>query len=115
VKTLFLIIAIILYIQPMQAGYCDMETEEPSVQQVNLHDHDSDGADSKHDCCADETPEASSQCLDAVHCSSCPAGAISVFGLLKITGFPQNSQPQLSIDPSLASSHSVPLYRPPIS
>jgi len=105
--TLLLILAISA--QPLQAGFCDMD----SSQEAAHHMEQSEGAD--HDCCDSDEPESQQTCDGQLHCGYC---SVSVSALPKI--------PKINADwvnlytPSLSSglilpSHSSPPFRPPIS
>ncbi|MFT5770508.1 MAG: hypothetical protein ACI9H8_002497 [Lysobacterales bacterium] len=114
-KTFFLVSAIILYGQPMQAGYCDMGTEQSPEQNTTVIDGLHGDLEGTGDCCNDETSQPSNDCDGAAHCGSCVVSATAVIELSRYIVDLQTGQPFALSIPGLAPSHSVPLYRPPIS
>jgi hypothetical protein len=113
VKTLLLIIAVILYTQPSLSGYCDMGPDPGSTQHIS-HELNSDTSPT-HNCCDNEAGEDPAPCNKMMQCGTCPT---SVFSLPVVTAIVPAHAGMFTRIPDtapLASSHQLPLYRPPIS
>jgi hypothetical protein len=109
VKLFLIIIVFAFFAQPVQSGYCDMAAQDSMTQHMQ-HDVDDDS-----DCCDDQDSDDQQPCNSAAHCGSCSTGTITLANYSNIT--PAITDPSALPDwPSaLATSHSIPLYRPPIS
>jgi len=112
-KTLLLIIAVFFYAQPLQAGYCDMDSGQPAPMHL---EHDIDGgADSDHDCCDGADSPDPRECSHAIQCAPCLSGVFSFQSSTQPANPLRDSQVPARIVGALSPSHSAPLFRPPIS
>jgi len=110
-KTLTFILVLLISIQPLQAGFCDMESGQEAPQKMQ---HSDAGA---HDCCdSDDADDSDSQsgCDSMMHCGSCNATVSTLPSILKLSArWATNYSPGLSSGVELPS-HSAPPFRPPI-
>ena len=110
-KYLTFVLVLLISIQPLQAGYCDMETGQEAPQTM---DHSDDGS---HDCCDSDDSDNSdfqSECDGMMHCGSCHASVSTLPSILKFnTRWATSYSPELSSGFELPS-HSTPPFRPPI-
>ena len=111
-KYLTFILVLLISIQPLQAGFCDMESGQEAPQTM---DHSDEG---NHDCCDSDDSDASdsqSGCDSMMHCGSCNAAFSALPSILKFNArWATNYSPELSSGFELPS-HSAPPFRPPIA
>ena len=111
-KFLTFILVLLINIQPLQAGFCDMESGQEAPQTM---EHSDDG---NHDCCdSDESDDSDSQsgCDGMMHCGSCNASFSALPDILKFNArWVTNYSHGLSSGVELPS-HSAPPFRPPIA
>ncbi len=108
-RVLLLIIAIVCYAQPLQAGHCDME----SGQTMAMHlEH---GVDVEHDCCEGDEAADANECRHAIQCGSCFSSVFSFQSAVPFARLSHDSHTPDRMAGALSPSHSAPLLRPPIS
>ena len=108
-KLFLIIIVCAFFAQSVQSGYCDMAPQDSTAKHMQ---HDADG---DTDCCDDQESEDQQTCNYSAHCGSCAAGTISFASNPNIVLAIEHSTVLPDWSSMLATSHSVPLYRPPIS
>jgi hypothetical protein len=107
----FLIIMLVLAIgaQPLQAGSCDMETDQESSH------HMDQSINTGHDCCDSDKPDAPPNCDSEMHCGYCTSAVSSLPLAFRIDNGWMSAY-SLNLSSGLvAPSHSSPPFRPPIS
>ena len=108
-KYLVLILAILVALPTVQAGYCSMgEVQDSTVQDA------SEG----HDCCpGDAADEAVDEgpCEDGDHCSACMIAVSALSASLTPISHARPDARFTAPLPFVAPSHSAPPYRPPFS
>jgi hypothetical protein len=110
-KFLILIFILSISIQPLQAGFCDMEME---MNQEGAHQMDHSEPDD-HDCCESDNSDQTEGCDGEMHCGSCLAGASPLPSMIKINpAWGEHHSSRLSSGIVLPS-HASPPFRPPIS
>lgn len=107
----FLIFILILAIsaQPLQAGFCDMDSSQESSH------HMEQSEDAGHDCCDSEDPESQQDCDGEMHCGFCSANVSAVPDVPKIDQSWTNGYSLNLSSGIVLPSHSSPPFRPPIS
>ena len=112
-RTLILILVLAISAQPLQAGYCDMESAGDGT--AAAHHMGDDGADG-HGCCDPDPSDTVDTCLGDMHCRLCTAGVLLMPELPRFdsAGWPTARLGVLR-DAGPAPSHAAPPYRPPIS
>ena len=108
-KFLILFLALMISIQPLQAGVCDMETSQDAPH----HMEHSEGGD--HDCCDSDDSDSQSGCEGMMHCGSCNASFSTLPGILKFNARWVTHYSQELSSGVVHPSHSVPPFRPPIA
>ena len=108
-KLFLIIIVCTFFAQSVQSGYCDMAPQDSTTTHMQ---HDADG---DTDCCDDQESEDQQTCNYSAHCGSCMAGTIGIASNSNIVSVRVDSSVLPDWLSLLASSHSIPLYRPPIS
>ena len=110
-KFLILILVLAISIQPLQAGFCDMDMEKS--QETSHHMERSD--DGNHDCCDSDDSDSQSGCESSMHCGPCHVFFSTLPSIYKF-----NSSWVTRYSSELSSnvvfpSHSAPPFRPPIA
>ena len=108
-KFLILFLVLAISIQPLQAGFCDMEASQDVSHQMQASD------DGNHDCCDSDDPGSQSGCGSLMHCGFC----MTSFSALP-RSYEFNPVWVTHYSPGLPSevvfpSHSAPPFRPPIT
>jgi hypothetical protein len=104
---LFLILAI--SIQPLQAGFCDMEAGQDITHNM---EHADDG---NHDCCDSDDSGSLTECESMMHCGSCHAAYSSLPTIYKFNAGWVTHYFLGSSSGGVFPSHSAPPFRPPIA
>jgi len=113
-KYLALILAILMAVPTVQAGFCDMDQEQGSAPHADMQ-HQQQGNSSVHDCCDTGDTGENQGCDNMVPCGFCTAG---LTGITALAGEPARWTRQYDCslsDGCLTPSHSSPPFRPPIS
>jgi len=110
-RILILLLVLAISTQPLQAGFCDMDSEKG--QESSHHMQDSENAG--HDCCDTDDSESQDGCDGEMKCGFCFANLPAIPNALK---FSSSWLSHFSLDLSsgvILPSHSSPPFRPPIS
>jgi len=116
-KLLILILVLAISVQPLQAGFCDMDMEknqEPSHHMGQMDQMDQSDQDS-HDCCDSDNSDSQEGCDGDMQCGFCFANVSAFPSMIKVN---VSWVHQYSLDFSsefILPSHSSPPFRPPIS
>ena len=108
-KVLFLIIAVLFYVQPAVAGGCDMAADQAAEQQFE-HNMDTD-----HDCCDEGQAGPQEGCEHAIQCGTCTASVLVLAANLVTASALKGPHSWSDASYMLIPSQSFPPYRPPIS
>jgi hypothetical protein len=113
-KTLVLFLIITISIQPVQAGFCDMESGQSAAHHQDAsHDMES-GHDEGGPCCDSAQPESTQDCDSDMQCGFCAAGVSAVFATQKVDLMHLIHNSGHLSSGVVTSSHSHPPFRPPI-
>ncbi len=111
-KTLILILVLAVSAQPLQAGSCDMETN----QEAALHLKQMENAgDDMPDCCDSERANSQQDCDQQMYCSFCSAGVSTKSDLQSVAVIWITLYTQDITSGKIRPSNSHPPFRPPIS
>lgn len=112
-KILILMLALLIAAPPVQAGLCDMDHDQEASQNKEMSHHGQDN--NGHDCCESDDKESAHFCDNAIDCNNCSSALFAVTAI-NAKAFPWSRVSHCSLaDSRLASSHSSPPFRPPIS
>jgi len=108
-KLVILLVVLAIGIPPLQAGYADITAGQNPAHHMQHQD------DESHPCCNGTTIDLQQNCCGVMLCGSCGTN-VSVFpGLPKCTVIRDHGLAPTGTSGMMSSSHSPPLFRPPIS
>ena len=111
-KLLAAILVFMLAAQPVQAGFCDMDSD--AVAAPGQQHHPETDSNDDHGCCDPSDGDDRLPCSERMHCGSCSIGVAAIPIAAVPASAPQWSAPLALSDGVLAPSHASPPYRPPI-
>jgi hypothetical protein len=111
ILTLILILAI--SVQPLQAGHCDMGSEQGAAQDASHHMDM--GTAAGHDCCDTGADSGGGDCAGGFYCGPCATVVPLTTEFPRIAPLWQRSYVAESTSGVILPSHSSPPYRPPIA
>ena len=109
-KVLILFLVFAIGIQPLNAGFCnlDMGKSQPGQHQMDPSDHGG------HDCCKSDGSDSNDGCDNAMNCG-CFVHATAIPMVMKLVLTPEYSYSESFTTGLVLPSHSTPPFRPPIS
>jgi hypothetical protein len=111
-----LILVLAISVQPLQAGFCDMNLEEsPETSHQMDHSGQDPSGTGGHDCCGSDDSDSPAGCDGDMNCGPC---FVSVSAIPSFTRFTTVVvRPDAPTLPSgvVLPSHTAPPFRPPIS
>ena len=111
-KLLILFLVLAISIQPLQAGFCDMDMEKDQEMSHHMDSSTKDG----HDCCDTKASDQQQDgCGDEMNCGSCLSVASALLGMTKASPTWDKQHLQGFASGALLPSHSSLPLRPPIS
>jgi hypothetical protein len=109
-KFIVLLLVLAIMLPPVQAGSCDVETGQATTShQMQATD------DGEHKCCDSEQAESPHGCSSDMLCGFCSASTSSIPDTPRYSVIWQHHYSRNTSSGAVASSHSSPLFRPPIS
>jgi hypothetical protein len=112
-RQLILILVLAVCSQPLQAGFCAVDTDQSWAYDTEIPlgmDHP-DG----HDCCQGDGSGTDDVCESGPHCGSCSMGPPAISAVSKFLIAWQSAGSFGGVDSLLPHSHSSPPFRPPIA
>ncbi len=111
-KTLILILVLAISAQPLQAGVCDMETNQEAAHYLQQLEN---AGDDRPDCCDSERANSQQGCDQQIYCGFCPAGVSTKSDLQSGAVIWLTHYAQDITSGEIKPSNSHPPFRPPIS
>ena len=111
-KTLILILVLAISAQPLQAGVCDMETNQEAAHYLKQMEN---AGDDRPDCCDSERANSQQGCDQQMYCGFCSAGVSTKSDLHGVTVIWLTLYAQDITSGEIKPSNSHPPFRPPIS
>lgn len=113
-KLLSALLILMIAAQPVQAGFCDMESEGGSAAKASEQHHPGDSS-GDHGCCDPTDSDSGSTCSDRMHCGFCGGTAAAIPAGSVLAAPPDWAGPLPLSDGVVTPSHARPPYRPPIT
>jgi hypothetical protein len=113
-KLLAAFLVFMIAAQPVQAGFCDVDssgTSAPELAQQHHPDSSTDG----HACCDPADGTDGPRCSDRQHCGSCATGVAAIPVAAAPAVPPEWHGPAPLSGDRIAPAHASPPYRPPIA
>ena len=108
-KILLLFLIITIGAQPLQAGFCDMETDQDTAHHMNHHEG------GEKPCCESDPTETQIDCSSEMQCGFCNASVSTVLAISNFNVSWLHDHSGSLSSGVIALSHSSPPFRPPIS
>ena len=108
------LLVLMIAAQPVQAGFCDMESGGDTAAQAGQQHHPGESS-GDHGCCDPTDSDSGTTCSDRMHCGFC-AGTAAALPMGPVLAAPPDWATPLPLSGGIiAPSHASPPYRPPIA
>ena len=111
-KILIIFLVLAISTQPLQAGFCDMESNQETAHHMQQPDN---AGDTTQDCCDSEQPHSQQSCDQQMNCGFCSAVTSAKSDLQNVAIIWSTRYAQDMASGEMEPSNAHPPFRPPIS